>query len=94
MQYFYANHTAPTQGRRSRKKETPSQNFFVGNPARLLPLGGGNLRNRPPLPVDRGTLGDGFGIFTNEKAAPRFVWEFSLPLMKHGKHERKRWKRW
>ena len=93
MQHFFDNQTDLTQGERSRRKGTPSQNFFVGNPARLLPLGGGIPLPCRRSPVDRGTPGDGFGILTGERAAPRLFWAFSRPLTKHGEHDRERRKR-
>ena len=75
------------------EKELPRKIFSCGNPARLLPLGGGILLPCRRSPVDRGTPGDGFGILADEKAAPRLFWEFSRPLTKHGEHDRERRKR-
>ena len=37
--------------------------------------------------------GDGFGILSDQKAAPRLFWEFSRPLINHGEHGRERRKR-
>ena len=67
--------------------------FFHRESCAAPAAGRRNPVDLPPLPVDRGTPGDGFGILTDKKAAPRFSWAFSRPLNKHGKRERTRRKR-
>lgn len=74
------------------EKELPRK-IFRGESCAAPAAGRRNPVALPPLPVDRGTPGDSFGILTEEKAAPRLFREFSRPLTKHGEHDRERRKR-
>ena len=77
MQHFSGNQTDLTQGERSRRKGTPSQNFFRGESCAAPAAGRRNPVALPPLPRGQRDTGGWFWDFDRGKGrTPSFLGVF------------------